>query len=402
MAVDVRTAVLPDAPPLGGLSARRALVLAAATGVMLASVALLAPAIADLPDALRRLEHGDLRWLALAAGLEAMSFLGHAILFRAVGLDERGRIGLRASVEITLAGHAATRLLASAGAGGVALTAWAMRRSGMDRATVAARMTTFIVLLYSVYMAALVIGGGGLALGLVPGGGSLAITAAPAALGAAVIAGALALQRIRPGDGRLRRVLAPVGAGVRDALRLARRGDAGLAGALMWWGFDIAVLWASFQAFGESPALAVLVVAYFVGTLANTLPLPGGIGGVEGGMIGALAAFGVDPALALVAVLAYRGFAFWLPIVPGAIAYFTLRRTVAAWEAEDTVVVADDMVRRSVLASEDLPATIGKWKASEASSTTRISSDDCRRWPSRCRHPSRSHGLTTPSSSLST
>src|SRR5436190_174405 len=82
------------------------------------------------------------------------------------GLDERGRIGLRASIEITLAGHAATRLLASAGAGGVALTAWAMRRSGMARATVAARMTTFLVLLYSIYMGALVIGGVGLATGL--------------------------------------------------------------------------------------------------------------------------------------------------------------------------------------------------------------------------------------------
>src|SRR5439155_5383236 len=136
---------------------------------------------------------------------------------------------------------------------------------------------------------------------------------------------------------------------------------------LMWWGFDIAVLWACFAAFGDTPPVGVLVVAYFVGTLANTLPLPGGVGGVEGGMIGALAAFGVDPALALVAVLAYRGFAFWLPIVPGAIAFVTLRRTVAAWEAEDA-------------AAPLVPGTMEPWKASEASSTTRISSADCRRW----------------------
>jgi uncharacterized membrane protein YbhN (UPF0104 family) len=78
--------------------------------------------------------------------------------------------------------------------------------------------------------------------------------------------------------------------------------------------------------------MAVLVVAYFVGTLANTLPLPGGIGGVEGGMVGALVAFGVQPELALVSVIAYRGFAFWLPIVPGVVSWLTLRRTVAAWE----------------------------------------------------------------------
>jgi uncharacterized membrane protein YbhN (UPF0104 family) len=382
MAVADATASALDAP-LGRVSWRRLAVMAVGVAVLAGSVVLLAPAIADLPAAIERLEQGDLRWLALALVLEALSFLGHAILFRAVGLDDRGRIGLRASTEITLAGHAATRLFASAGAGGVVLTAWAMRRAGLDRATVAARMTTFLVLLYSIYMGALVIGGAGLALGLLPGGGPLAITAVPAVAGAVVIAIVLAAQRIRPGEGRVRRVLAPVGAGVRDARRLVRSGNAGLAGALMWWAFDIAVLWACFEAFGASPAVAVLVVAYFVGTLANTLPLPGGVGGVEGGMVGALIAFGVEPELALVAVLSYRGFAFWLPIVPGVVAYLTLRRTVARWEAEDA-------------------GTMEPWKASADSSTIPISSGGSRRWQSRCRVPSRSPGLTTPSSSLST
>ena len=89
----------------------------------------------------------------------------------------------------------------------------------------------------------------------------------------------------------------------------------------MWWAFDIAALWACFEAFGASPAVGVLVVGYFVGMLANTLPLPGGVGSVDGGMIGAFVAFGVDPAAAIVAVLAYRFFAFWLPIAPGALAF---------------------------------------------------------------------------------
>jgi uncharacterized membrane protein YbhN (UPF0104 family) len=383
MAVNALAAPSVPDSPLGSVSGRRVLLLTAGAATMVVSIVLLAPAVADLPEALHRLAHGDARWLALALVLEGLSFLGHAILFRAVGLDERGRIDLRASVEITLAGHAATRLLASAGAGGVALTAWAMRRSGMERATVAARMTTFLVLLYSVYMAALVVGGGGLALGLLPGGGSAAITVVPALFGAAVIAAALAAQRIRPGEGRVRRVLAPVATGVREARGLVRAGNAGLVGAVMWWAFDIAVLWACFEAFGASPAVAVLVVAYFVGTLANTLPLPGGIGGVEGGMIGALVAFGVDPALALIAVLAYRGFAFWLPIVPGAIAFVTLRRTVARWEQADELA--------------SMP-----WKALADSSTIQTCNGVSRRWPSRCRVPSHSHGLTTPSSSLST
>ena len=181
--------------------------------------------------------------------------------------------------------------------------------------------------------------------------------------------------------------MAPVGRGVRDARRLLRTGNAGLIGALMWWGFDIAVLWACFEAFGDAPAFAVLAVAYFVGMLANTLPLPGGVGGVDGGMVGALIAFGVEPELALIAVLAYRGFAFWLPIVPGAVAYLGLRRTVARWERED--------------AGEPAVAS-GAWKASVVSSTTRISSAVSRRWPSRCRAPRTSLGPTTPSSSPST
>ena len=90
-----------------------------------------------------------------------------------------------------------------------------------------------------------------------------------------------------------------------------------------------------FHAFGTPPPFTVIWMAYFIGTLGNLLPLPGGLGGVEGGMIGALVAFGVEFNLAVVAVLAYRGISFWLPSIPGAIAYLQLRRRVARWKAED-------------------------------------------------------------------
>jgi uncharacterized membrane protein YbhN (UPF0104 family) len=209
----------------------------------------------------------------------------------------------------------------------------------------------------------------------------------PAIFGALVIAAVASAQWVRPGEGRVRSVMAPVGHGVRDARRLLRAGNGGLVGALMWWGFDIAVLWACFNAFGEAPSFAIVTVAYFVGMLANTLPLPGGVGGVDGGMVGALIAFGVEPELALIAVLGYRGFAFWLPILPGAVAYLGLRRTVARWERED---------------AGEAPVPSAAWKASVVSSTTRISRSVSRRWPSRCRAPRTSLGPTTPSSSPST
>jgi uncharacterized protein (TIRG00374 family) len=124
--------------------------------------------------------------------------------------------------------------------------------------------------------------------------------------------------------------------GVRDAIRLMRRKPVGAAGAPVWWGFDIAVLWASFRAFGHAPAIGVIVTAYFVGTLGNLLPLPGGVGGVDGGIIAALVGFGVGGGIALLAVLTHRVFSFWLPTIPGGIAYLQLRRTVEHWdEPED-------------------------------------------------------------------
>ena len=134
--------------------------------------------------------------------------------------------------------------------------------------------------------------------------------------------------RLATMPGRLAAGVEALADGVRLAVGMIRERRLGVIGAPMWWGFDVAVLWASFHAFGAPPPLGVILMAYFVGTLANTLPLPGGIGGVEGGMIGAFVAFGVPAAPAVAAVLAYRQFAFWLPTIPGAIAYLQLRRSL--------------------------------------------------------------------------
>ena len=94
------------------------------------------------------------------------------------------------------------------------------------------------------------------------------------------------------------------------------------------------MLWACFHAFGEAPPWAVIVMAYFVGMLGNLLPLPGGVGGVDGGMIGASRPSASTSGWPTVAVLTYRVFAFWLPTIPGAIAYFQLRKTVRQWRRE--------------------------------------------------------------------
>jgi uncharacterized membrane protein YbhN (UPF0104 family) len=199
----------------------------------------------------------------------------------------------------------------------------------MPRVRVVVRLTAFMAVLYGVFMAALV--GGGLALALgddVPS----ALSVVPGAFGLGVIVAALSLAHARPrNDGAASRGVRLLAAGVREALAIARAREPGLLGALAWWAFDIAVLAACFRAFGEAPPVAVLVMGYFVGMLANTLPLPGGVGGVDVGMVGAFAGMGVDAGLAVVAVLSYRMLAFWLPTAPGAVAYLRLRRDVAVW-----------------------------------------------------------------------
>jgi uncharacterized protein (TIRG00374 family) len=309
------------------------------------------PKLLGLQETWNRIQHGDPAWFGLAAVLEVLSFAGYVILFRGVFARQQPRIAWRESYQITMAGLAATRLFASAGAGGVALTAWALRRSGLGPREVASRMVAFMALLYGVYMTALVVAGLGLYLGAFPGPAPFAITVVPALFGGLVVllfvaVAALpadlerAVHRWTRGDsvtGRIARRVsalpATLATGIRTALALLRARDPKLLGALGWWGFDIAVLWACFHAFGAAPPQAVIVMAYFVGMLGNTLPLPGGIGGVDGGMIGAFTAFGVDVELSVVAVLAYRVFAFWLPTLPGAVAYLQLRRTVHRWQA---------------------------------------------------------------------
>jgi uncharacterized membrane protein YbhN (UPF0104 family) len=340
----------PEEMPRVRFTRRRLLASLLFVGSTVAFLYFVLPKLLGLKDTWNRIQHGDPGWLAVAALLEVCSFAGYVVLFRGVFVrDGRSRIGYRASYEITMAGLAATRLFASAGAGGIALTAWALRRSGMEPRTVACRMVAFMALLYAVFMGTLVIVGFGMYFGLFAGQHPFAITVVPAIFGAGVIAIFLVVSLL-PGDfdrlvarwshgGRLGRLAehaaaAPASAasGIRTAIGLVHERNPAVVGALAWWGFDIAVLWATFHAFGGNPSIDVVVMSYFVGQLGNVLPLPGGIGGVDGAMIGAFTAFDVSSSLAVVAVLAYRAFAFWLPTLPGGVAYLQLRRTVHRWQ----------------------------------------------------------------------
>jgi uncharacterized membrane protein YbhN (UPF0104 family) len=250
-----------------------------------------------------------------------------------VGGRATPRLGFRASAEVTLGGAAATRLLPTGGVGGAALTIWAFRRAGLDARDATRTLLAFLVLLYSIFLGAIALAGGLLALGIVPGHGPLALTALPAGAGVLAILSGLGIALLRP-HGAL-------SSGVRQAIALARSGDLRLLGAPAWWAFDAAVLWAMLQALGTPPSLALVVLAYFVGQVANTIPVPGA---VSGGMVGVLLAFGVEADLALASVLAYRSVAIWLPAPIGLAALAGLRRTFARWTSQDSTLTRRERV----------------------------------------------------------
>ncbi|CAN5507762.1 hypothetical protein BH10ACT11_BH10ACT11_06890 [soil metagenome] len=324
--------------------------------VIVAAIYLLAPKLVGVEDGLDELGDCDPVWIAIALAFGVAMFASYVALFRGV-VGEEVKLRVSESYQITMAGLAATRLFSAGGAGGIVLTYWALRKAGMKRKDSAARMVAFLVLLYAVYMLTLLINGVLLRTGVFVGDISApaGLTIVPAAIGGGVIAIFLLFALI-PGDlerrmagasdqnwrGRLVRRLATVPAtaaiGTREALafvREPRRGAVGLIGAVGFWASNIAILWASFEAFGANVPITIVVQGFFVGMFANLIPLPGGVGGVDAGMIGTFALFdlpGVGGSKVFAAVFTYRLIAFWLPLFPGILAFFQLRGTVKRWD----------------------------------------------------------------------
>lgn len=331
--------------------------------VIIVALYFVLPKITEAGDALDKIGDADPVWLVIALGFNLLSFAAYIALFSGIvgghnsPADVRERLDWRASYQITLAGLAATRLFSAGGAGGIALTYWALRRAGMAARETARRMVAFLVLLYTIYLGALVVCGIFLRIGVFPGPSPVGMTIVPAAL-AGIALVVLFLISLIPGDferlvaswarghrrvGLARRIAsvpATIASGTRTALSILRHPSSGLLsifGAAGFWAANIAVLWACFHGFGESVPKAVLVQGFFVGMTANLLPFfPGGVGSVDAGMIAAFLAFGLPSSTVFVAVLTYRVIAFWLPIPPGIVAYFQLRRTVGRWRAEET------------------------------------------------------------------
>jgi uncharacterized protein (TIRG00374 family) len=304
--------------------ARRA-ALAVGLLVVLGLIAVLAPGLGQVRTLLGDANAG---WLALAVALEVASSLSYVLMFRPAFCK---RMTWRSTFEISLSELAVGSIVPASGAGGVALGAWILNRSGMPGPVVARRSVAFLLIKSSVNFVAVGVIGLLMFAGVGPHR-SAALTLLPAVASVAAIVAFLFVGRLsrRLADSsrtKLRAALAALADGVEEAGILLRRRDPLLvSGAVGYWIFDNLVLFATFHAFGVAPTLIILLQAYLIGQLGGALPLPGGLGGIDGGLIGTLVVFGVPAAEAAAAVLLYRVILFWIPLIMGIPAFVSLKR----------------------------------------------------------------------------
>lgn len=300
--------------------------------VFFALVAALLLAVPGLHSAGERITDANLVWVAAGIGFELLSCAGYVVLFELVFKMERGF-----SRRLALSELGVNSVVSVGGIGGIALGAWVLRTKGVSVERIAKRSVLMFVLTSAVNVSAVALIGVPMWLGLLPGSQNALLTLLPAALAIATIAGTLAIAGYAgrlAGRGSLRRgrmhvALVAISDGVHDALRLIREHDWRLLGSLGYWLFDTLVLYVCLAAYGPTPAFWAVAMAYLVGQLANSIPIPAGLVAVEGGVIGMLVLFHVRPvSMVVAAVVTYRAISLWLPALIGSVAFFSLRSEI--------------------------------------------------------------------------
>jgi uncharacterized membrane protein YbhN (UPF0104 family) len=309
-------------------------------GIVVAAIVLLVVVGPGLGGLRSHLAHASPGWLFAAVALETLSALSYVVIFRAVFCR---RMSWRLSYQIGMSEQAANSVLSVSGAGGLALGAWALRRGGMNVEHIGRRTVAFFFLTSLANVSVLMLFALLFALGVLGHDRDPALTYGfgAAALLATIVVVTLPVLLRTPStppppsehSGRLaaaaRYARYSLGQGVRDGLSLLRGRSAGvLAGSLGVLTFDMAVLGVSFAAFGAPVPLGVLVVGYLIGQLGGNLPIPGGIGGVDIGLIGVFVLYHQQLAATTAAVLVYHAISIWIPALLGSIAFVQLRRTL--------------------------------------------------------------------------
>jgi uncharacterized membrane protein YbhN (UPF0104 family) len=300
--------------------------------IALPALAIAVLGAAPLFDVPRKELAGCMAWVALAVALEALSVVGFILVFKLI--FGRG-MALRQVVASGLRALGASSLLPGGVIVGPALGARSAggehrQASALTRATVA---FTIITLLPGVVIVGAL--GAALWLGVLPGphdalrtlpaaGFTVAVVIALAICGRARTPRAQGSQKGARGRVIPRNIAMCSRAareGVPEARQVLRAADWKLLGTLGYYAFDNAALWAAFHAYGATPRPTVIMMGYLVGSLGSAVPVPGGIGAVEGGLIGALVLYGAPAGPAAGAVLLYRGVSLVLPVGLGACAW---------------------------------------------------------------------------------
>jgi uncharacterized membrane protein YbhN (UPF0104 family) len=312
------------APQAAAHDARRlraGVIWVAALALLLLGIGLAVPGLRGVKD---RLSEARPDWLGAAVLLELASCLGFVATMRLV----LKRAPARPVRRLAWAEMAFGAVVPVGGAGGLAVGAWAMRSWGLSWRRILERSAVLFLLTSAVNAVVLV--AAGLGVWLIPSaahrGGLYGLVPALAAI---VLLGAfVALPRVVDRMASRRspsRSIAELAAWVRATERTAFTRDWRLLGAAGYLIFDIGVLWACLHAFGADPPFLAIVLGYQLGYLANVLPVPGGIGVLDGGLLAALLLYGVPAVPAAAAVLLYHAIALWLPTLGGTIAFARLR-----------------------------------------------------------------------------
>jgi uncharacterized membrane protein YbhN (UPF0104 family) len=311
---------------------RNSIISLAVFGVLTVGLLLAVPGLRAAGEKITDAKPG---WIVAAIVLELLSCAGYVMLFDLVF----GSLARSLTSRLSLAELAVNSVVSVSGLAGIALGAWVLRTRGFAVERIARRSVLIFVLTSAVNVGAVAIIGTLMWLGVLPGSQDPLLTILPAAAATLMIVVTLGLaSRARRAaaaredqGGRAVVALSAIAGGVQDALALMRRHDPKLFGAVGYWLFDNLVLLATLAAFGATPTFWVVAMAYLVGLLANSLPIPGGFVAVEGGLVGMLLLFDVRPAsVVIAAVLVYRAISLWLPAVIGTVAFMSLRRELVS------------------------------------------------------------------------
>jgi uncharacterized membrane protein YbhN (UPF0104 family) len=304
-----------------------------------------------LKQAVHSLERVRWEWLVLAIALMILSEFGFVLSWRSIvdpeNLLERDGRGAQTATRAAWAQLGGGMFVPGGSLASIGVGAWILRHFGMPATTIAERQFNLSFLNTAVSALALIVFGVGLAAGIPPGENNLLLTLLPAVVAASGCVAALLIvrratkyaQRLEPKHPKVASSIVSLADAVDATDRiLFHRGDLrSLLGAIGYLGFDVLVLWIAFSAIHAHPVpnFAVVMMAYIIGALGASVPLPAGIGAV-GGIAGMLILYGVGHEAAVAAVLLYEAVGLLVPLVGGGIAYLILRREFGPIQASPT------------------------------------------------------------------